>query len=261
MTINKNHTKAKIKMPALSSIIRLGFTPLGESIAQSMVDELEVKGGLLGSKPAYIEQKKKEILDDVEDEFLKLEEYLARGGTIIGEKLKLLPVVEQKKIGKELEKMAKAVDSFLTIPPKELSSKEEVLQVKMGLSNETLLWIYSIGYQLSTENNYEDALPIFKVLTTLNPLVVDYFIAQGLSERALQYNEEALYSFAMAILLNPNHLLARYNSAEIYLNLHQTADAEAELEVLEDIVRTENLTDFKPMIGALRSKITLSKGF
>ena len=119
--------------------------------------------------------------------------------------------------------------------------------------------IYTIGYNLSLENKHEDALCLFQMLTTLNPLVSDYFIAQGLSERSLQQNNEALQSFAMAAIMNPNQPISRYNSAELYLELHQVKDAKLELEVLEEIITVNKLTDLQPALESLRSKIQQSK--
>ena len=242
-----------------SKIIKEAFTPFGKDLATSMAEELEVKGGLLLEKNTYIKQKTKEFIETIDKEILKREQNMDRAGKLLKEKLALLPSLEKTKIEEELGHSAEIVISFLKdIQDKKeptLTNKEETFQSLLGLSNETLLWIYTIGYNFSLENKHEEALAIFQMLTSLNPLVSDYFVAQGLSERSLKSNQEALYSFAMASILNPEQPISRYNAAEIYLETGQVEDAKLELEALEKIIETNSLIPLKPAAESLRGKI------
>lgn len=246
-----------------SKVIKQAFSPFGEAIAKSLADELEVKGGLLLPKNTYIEQKKEELIQKIDAEILKRENRMDRAGKLLKEKLESLSSLEKEKIEKELGHSLEIIVSMLKPSPKEKENaslkEEDTFQSILGLSDDTLLWIYTLGYQLSLEHKYEEALSIFQMLTTLNPLVSDYFIAQGLSERSLQYNTEALYSFAMASIMNPLSPVARYNSSEIYLELHQLDDAQLELDALEELVITGKLTDLQPAVESIRSRIQLKK--
>ena len=150
----------------------------------------------------------------------------------------------------------------LITPSKEHPSRaksKDTFQSILGLSNEMLLWIYGVGHQLHIEKKHEKALIIFNLLVTLNPLVADYFVAKGLTERSLEKNTEALYSFAMASMMNPHHPVARYNAAEIYLQNHKQEDARLEFEVLEEIVRTGKHEQFRPAVEAMRGKVVFIK--
>ena len=254
------HKKETPEAKARHKLIREAFSPLGESIAESMADELEVKGGLLTPRKSYIKHKTDEITQSIDAELLKREQRMKKAGEIIKGKLSSLAPAEKERVERELRHSAESITSLLT--PSENSegmTEDKTMQSILGISNETLLWIYSIGYELSLAKHHEEALCIFQTLTTLNPLVADYFVAEGLAERALHHNKEALNSFAMASLMNPNQAISRYNSAELYLEQHQAEDASLELEVLEEIIAAGNLTDLKPAAESLRSRIQFSK--
>lgn len=245
-----------------SMFVEKAFSSLCEIIAKEHAEELEVKGALLCAKEALIKQKKEETSNALNSAFIKSEEQLKRAGAILKEALKVLPPVEREKIEKEMGHSVDVMLSFLAFSKEKetLFMKEnDTFQSVLGLSNETLLWIYSVGHGLSLEDKNEEALSVFQTLTLLNPLIDDYYIAQGLVERALQSNEPALYSFAMCTLINPNHLVARYNSTEIYLDLNEVNEAVLEFEILEKLVNAQNLVDLKPEVDSLRSRILLAK--
>ena len=253
------HKKETPESKARHKLISDAFSPLGESIAESMADELEVKGGLLTPRKSYIKHKTEEMTQAIDAELLKREKRMKKAGEIIKEKLSSLAPTERERVEKEMGHSAKSITSLLT--PSENSeemAEDKTMQSILGLSNETLLWIYSIGYELSLIKHHEEALCMFQMLTTLNPLVADYFVAEGLEERALHHNKEALNSFAMASLTNPDLAISRCHSVDLYLKLHQVEDASLELEVLEELIAAGNLTDLRSVAESFRSRIQIS---
>ena len=101
-----------------SQIIEKAFSPFGEAIANSLADELEVKGGLLLPKNAYIKQKKEEVVRAIDAEILKREKRMHRAGELLKEKLDTLPPLKKEKIEKEIGHSLDAVISLIT-PSKE----------------------------------------------------------------------------------------------------------------------------------------------
>ncbi len=97
------------------------------------------------------------------------------------------------------------------------------------------------------------------LLTALNPLIVDYFVAQGLAESQLGKKQEALLSLSFASLIQPVHLLARFHAADIYLDLGFIDDAKSEFSVLETSLQSSECpTEMKFAIDSLRNKINKS---
>lgn len=233
------------------------FAPFGELVARSLAEELEVKGGLLQPKDLYIKQKTEDIVSAIETELSKREKNLNRAAAALHEKLFLLPRIQREKIEKEMiGAEGKVVD---ILAPKEEIRKEDTFQSLLGLSNDTLLWIYSIGYQLFEDGKKEDAFAIFQMLTTLNPLVADYWIAEGLTQKALNYDMESLHSFAMASIMKPNNPIPRCQSVEIYLKIGQIDSARLEFAALEKIMQSAAYPELGPFVDLLRNKIQFSK--
>ncbi|MBM3198478.1 MAG: hypothetical protein FJZ58_04395 [Chlamydiae bacterium] len=226
-----------------------------------MAEELEVKGGLLGSKEAYIEKKAQEITEGMDTVLAHKEKQAERAKALLHDHFHHLPKEKQREYSREVERAIKEMTSWFKVSANEhVKGREgDTFQSILGLSDELLLWIYSVGHRLSTEKRHEDALAIFRLLTMLNPLVADYYVAQGITERALGQSHEALYSFALASLVNPHHPIARYNSAEIYLESHKGEDARIEFEVLEEIIHTGKYAHLKGSVEALRNKLHYKK--
>lgn len=228
---------------------------IGGLVAQNIVDGLEVKGALLEPKEACIDRKKDELIKAFDEDRAKKKKAMDRTGVLVSEKLPLLSHLDRERVQKEFL-LARQLVREITEGTKILDvNAEKTLQSVLGLSNETLLILYNIGYESFMQGEKEDALAMFDMLTTLNPLVFDYWIAQGLAQRSLSKEKEALYSFAFAIILNPEHPTPRYNSAELYFQQQQMEDAKIELEVLEEIIKAQKLFDLQPEVASLRGRI------
>ncbi len=144
--------------------------------------------------------------------------------------------------------------------PEELMKYKGEISIKsyqafVGLSDETLLWMYQVGDQFFGEQRFEEAFAIFSLVTQLNPLVCDFWIAFALTQMRQNDPSEALKSFAFAIVADPSHPIPRYQSAKLYLQLEQKQDAMIELEVLEEIIRLKQLDSLSPLVTELKELI------
>lgn len=240
------------------SVVKEALMPFGKMLAEEMAAELEVKGGLLQPKGAYIEQRAEEIVDKIQSEMKKKQENLARATQILHERLSQLSAVERKGIEQEMGRAADLMKDLL-VDGKPDMKPTDTFQSLLHLSNETLLWIYKIGHDCSQKEEKQDAVALFQLLTVLNPLVADYWVAYGICLRAIHQEMEALYAFSIATFMNPEQPSARYNAAEIFLDQKQTQEATAELEALEKIIQIHGRADLQPAAQQLKQKIQLSK--
>lgn len=240
-----------------SNLLKSVFIPFGELVARNMADELEVKNGLLQPKEVYIKQKTQDVVSAIEQEILTRDANLNKAAVLLREHLSSLSILQKEKIEKEMIEAEKKVVDLLS--KKQEVSKEDTFQSLLGFSNETLIWIYSVGYQSFQEKKGDDAFVIFQMLTTLNPLVADYWIAQGLTQKMLEKDIEALHSFSMASVMKPNNPIPRFHSVDLYLRLGQLDNAKLEFGALEKIMEIGNYSDLRSFVDVLRNKIQFAK--
>ena len=127
------------------------------------------------------------------------------------------------------------------------------------MSKETLIWIYGVGYQCFEGHQKEAAFGFFQMLTLLNPLVSDYWVALGVTQRSLSEESDALYSFEMASLMDSNNPIPIYNSIEIHLKLNQIEEAKKELQLLKEVIKTHRRDDLQPAFEFIQGQVQLAK--
>lgn len=234
------------------------FLSLAGLMANAQADELQVKNQLLTSREQYVSAKTASILETLQQQSQKMLQSMRMANSIIKEQLTHLPNPEKEKYTKEfstaLERLNQTKTQLeeLLKDPKIL--KADAWQDFLGLSEETLLWLYQIGRRHYEQKLLEESSVIFHLLVMLNSLDSDCWIGLGFSQKSLLQLQEALDSFATAIVLSPENPIARYQSATLYLELGQFEDAIIELEILSEIVQKENLNSFKSEVEELLNK-------
>lgn len=104
------------------------------------------------------------------------------------------------------------------------------------LSNEILKQIYTLGYQYFQRKEYEHAIDIFAIVTTLNPFVTEFWNAMALCFQAKQEWTKALDTFAIACTLNENDVSSRISRAYCCLSMQQNEEAMEELALAKEII-------------------------
>jgi hypothetical protein len=242
-----------------AKLLKEAFTKLGNLVAARMLEEQEAKGPLLEAKNLYLQRKADEVIKSLETMEETMTSNLKSAFAHSQDKLYLLPSDKRALIEKELSSLSARADKVV---PFLLEGKKEItepLQAMLGLSNETLLWFYDMALDFFKQDKKEEASSIFQLLTTLNPLVCDYWIALGITQRSLKQEEKALHSFKMASLMDSKNPIPRYNSIEIHLEHHELESAKAELHLLEEIIKTEHRKDLEPALVSIRTKVQLAK--
>ncbi|MES2199658.1 MAG: tetratricopeptide repeat protein [Chlamydiota bacterium] len=219
------------------------FIELAKVIANRQADELAVKGQLTIERGLFVEQKMATIVEALNDENTKIRKSLIKANQLLMEDLELLPNVEKELRTQELSVMTDKLNQV--VDPDQLVAAGS-WQNFLNLSNETLLWIYNLGYRCFEEKKYKEASSLFLILTLLNPLVCDYWVALGFAQRGLLLDASALNSFVTATTLNPDNPAARYQAADIYLQLKQPTEAIEELEALLKIIEDQRLDVLRP---------------
>jgi tetratricopeptide (TPR) repeat protein len=241
------------------------YAPLAELLVTQQAEELEAKEGLLIPKEQYIKSHSPLFEEALDKHFKKIEKRIQKAGELIHAELKLLSEAEKAPYEKDILHGLKTIN-LLATDPSAIENKmalftANTLQDFLEMSDKTLLWIYSIGHRFIEEKKGEDAYAIFHMLVSSNSLVSDYWIALGFAKNLVGEELDALNSFSMASLLNPESPISRYQSAKIYLNMNQLDDALAEVEALEEIIETQNLDQLKASTQTIKNQIVQQKNF
>ena len=236
-------------MNEINEKLRKQLSPVAETLAELLFEETLAKGPSMTPKKSFIQGRANTIVVAVEKECNRLDKMLERAFEIITEKHAELPGVEnleKQKIAKEFAHIAVALPAILNReapkiedPSSYCFKPEDSFQHLLNLSNETMKWIYTLGYDFFSQKSYEDALSLFFLLTFFNSLVCDYWVALGLTQRQLLMDDEALNSFAMVMLLNPRHILAISQAADIHLKQGRRDVVERFLGSLNKIAEEE----------------------
>lgn len=239
------------------------YSPLAELIITQQAEELEATNGLLIPKDEYIKDHILPLEDELDKHFKSVEGRFKKAGELLQAELALLSPAEKASYEKDLLNGFNTINLLGTDPSK-IENKMTLFSANtfqdfLGLSNETLLWIYSIGHRFIEEQKAEESYAIFHMLVSLNSLVCDYWIALGFAQKLMHQELDALNSFSMASLLNPENPIARYQSAKIYLNMNQLDDALEEVKVLESIIETQNLEQLKSSMLTMKNQILSQK--
>lgn len=140
------------------------------------------------------------------------------------------------KVKEELNNSTAYFSHFIKSSEAESSDRPILLQEMFGLSDETLLHIYAFGRDLVGKGQFQDALALFALLTTLAPHVPSYWISEGLCFQKLNLHEEALAAFSAAKFLNPLDPTPIAYSIESHHILKENEQMKNEIESLEKVV-------------------------
>lgn len=113
------------------------------------------------------------------------------------------------------------------------------LTESLEISKKTLDYFYEAGLRLYDHHQFDEAMRVFQFITLLNGLGENVWMALGLCQIELSQFIEAIYSFGMAIWINPNDVLSHIFSAECYLELSEKNYARECLEKAQEILEKE----------------------
>lgn len=236
------------------------FGSQADIYAEDEMHKVKMKTGRLAEEESsFLQRKKTDFLNTMDEWAFSIENLYEKAYEILKERLATLPPVEKERIEKEIVNKANLGVLFLE-KAKEKDVKGMIEALQAPFSKETQLLLYQIADEFFQAKNYENAQAVFFLLTQIDSLSPSYFIGLALAQRNLHKIEEALYSFAAASLLDPEHPIPRYNAAELYLELKQPEDALIECNVLSEVIEKKGLTHLRPALDALKSCISMSKG-
>lgn len=100
--------------------------------------------------------------------------------------------------------------------PDLLEGKRTLASV-LGYTGEKVYEIAEIGHRFLREGNHEDALVVFKGLTTLNPLDANLWVWLGSTYHNMENVDEAVVAYSRALQCDPTHVTALANRGELRL--------------------------------------------
>lgn len=189
-------------------------------------------------KPASLV--KKEHHKQLED-FFKLNELRKQFEEAPNIILQLLPdlvdPIEFNRVKDELDKSGENFITYMESMGDQSSEKPILFQEMFGLSDDTLLDIYSLGVDLVKKEDYDRANTLFVFLSTLSPHVTNYWIAHGLCLQSLNRHIEAIDIFTAAKVLDPSDPAPSAHTIDSYLALRENDKAKLELDTLKEITK------------------------
>jgi type III secretion system low calcium response chaperone LcrH/SycD len=93
------------------------------------------------------------------------------------------------------------------------------LQQTYEISNETMSYLYQAAKRLLDKKYYIEAAAAFAFLSLFSPTVCDFWTSLGTASSKLHREEEAILSFSLAALANPNTPWPHLYSADCYKTL------------------------------------------
>jgi len=105
-----------------------------------------------------------------------------------------------------------------------------------GISDDTLMHVYTLMTDFVKKNEFEKAISLLIFLEVLAPYVSSYWVAHGVCLQALQKDSEALQVFEVAKLIDPGDPEAYFYSIECYKALHEKDRAKDEIAALMEVV-------------------------
>jgi hypothetical protein len=121
----------------------------------------------------------------------------------------------------------------------------------LGLSHETMFWVYQIGHQLLEQKNYKDAAAIFFTLSMLYPFACDHWLGFGFAQQG------SLASFTQVSSLDPDNPMPRYQKAKIHLEQKQFDLIE--LNRLMEIAEDKKIDSLKPELVQLIKQVKYAR--
>lgn len=133
------------------------------------------------------------------------------------------------------------------------------LQESFGLKNDFTEGLYSYSYNLFKVGKYEDALPLFEVLYTLNPMEIRYSFSIAACNHYLKKYTIAANKYMECILLDPTNPLLFFYLYDCFMNTEHPLSAYHAIQVALNLAKQDTkYMDLKEKIQ-LESEILETK--
>lgn len=212
-----------------------------DKAAEGLLDEdgvYELKATPLMSAKELKAQHKASIKEFLRDNELK--RAIGRGFDLIRQDI--IEVLDKDQLEPFFAELGKVNSEALDNPSDKVRQKLAegsltlTFQEVFDLSNDIIKQIYTLGYQYFQRKEYDKAIDIFSIITTLNPFVTEFWNAMALCFQAKQEWNKAMETFAIACTLNENDVSSRISRAYCCLNLKERAEAIEEFAIAKAII-------------------------
>jgi len=142
---------------------------------------------------------------------------------------------------------------------REQIKKGMTLQEILELTDEQLEMFYQAASTLYNENRLIEAVEAFTFLTTLNPMVANFWLGLGMAEQRIEEHGNALLAFAMAMMADDKSPLPHYQTALSYRALGEKSSALGAIELTLLHCRGDEWGYVKEKALELKRRITQEK--
>lgn len=220
--------------PGLDPKWQLSLEQEARQRAERQVDEKIVKEPHLSNQIDTLIENQYDIeKEQVKDYMLSLSAYFGQVTELIAQGFEELTLEQQEGVAEDAKKLDQ-LGSYLTNDAAN-QARYPIIQQVCQISDETLQWIYQMGYQKMQEGDFASAVILFGYVNYLNPKYVENWTSLGYSLMEMGQMEVAMESFHYAIDLDRNHLLAHLCLIDCYKQSGKLEQAKKRLEFLEPV--------------------------
>ena len=92
--------------------------------------------------------------------------------------------------------------------------------------------LFMLGECYQSFNQFDKAIAVFKTISNKDSRNINVLYQIGISYLNLEQKNNAARYLKLALKVNPDHSLSRYNLIDIYLALNKTREAKKECDIL-----------------------------
>lgn len=147
-----------------------------------------------------------------------------------------------------LKRFESSFEDFLD----KIMNKKMLAKDAAGLDNNTLEGLYAQAYRLYNTGKYIEAVHMFRMLIMLNPTESKYILGLAASFHMLKEYKNAIHSYTMCSLLDPESPIPHYHSSDCFIQMKDYISAMFCLELA-----IENAKD-KPEYAKIKERALMS---
>lgn len=198
-------------------------------------------------RKALFQKNYPKIFESMKEMFLRFSEIYV----ILNPYLEASNPKDRDKIIEDFQKLAVIGDKI-----SEIKNQEPIaIQQLCDFSDATLNWLYNVSLDCINNNQLDSAIDLLRYINFINPYIAESWTSLGFCHQKQHHLVEALESFSIAKILNPEIIQPRLFSAYCYFDLNKSQEAMNEVNELEIwLERSLQKEQFLPYLHNLKNR-------
>ncbi|MDB2614144.1 hypothetical protein N9Y92_03175 [Chlamydiales bacterium] len=220
--------------------------------AAYMIDEMLVlHPEKVGEREALVERKVADLTEEHKQHAKDIFTEIALAKELFNEKIHALSSVEQDAIKYDLEKAKEVAPNISFVELQE--SKDFCLQKELCISDETLIEMEKLAYELIGKGELEKAKAVYYYLTIVNRFVPNFWIGYAYCCNELAIFNKAVSACKWAIYSGEQGPLPYIYLVSSYVNIKEDVLAKAAYETAKSIIEAnEKSAEYQPYLDGCK---------